>query len=114
LKRRIRSSLSGGVVRGHCPRAATNWLTEKKIIKNKDLTDVQVWHAVCFIVFGNNKQPAETTTMNTRISSKLAVLAVALLLNAAIVGGVAYFFDVRIQQDWTTSACGTVTVREVV
>jgi hypothetical protein len=52
--------------------------------------------------------------MNTRISSKLAVLAVALLLNAAIVGGVAYFFDVRIQQDWTTSACGTVTVREVV
>ena len=33
--------------------------------------------------------------MNTRISSKLAALAIALMLNTVILGGVAYLFDAQ-------------------
>jgi hypothetical protein len=36
--------------------------------------------------------------MNTRISSKLAALAIALLMNSVIIGGVAYLFDAQTQQ----------------
>jgi hypothetical protein len=36
--------------------------------------------------------------MNTRISSKLAALAIALTINGFIIGGVAYLFDVQTQQ----------------
>ena len=36
--------------------------------------------------------------MNTRISSKLAALAIALTLNGFIIGGVAYLFDIQTQQ----------------
>ena len=33
--------------------------------------------------------------MNTRISSKLAALAVALMMNSILFGGVAYLFDTQ-------------------
>jgi len=36
--------------------------------------------------------------MNTRISSKLAALAVALMMNSVIIGGVAYLFDAQTQE----------------
>jgi hypothetical protein len=36
--------------------------------------------------------------MTTRISSKLAALAIALTMNGFIIGGVAYLFDVQTQQ----------------
>jgi hypothetical protein len=36
--------------------------------------------------------------MNTRISSKLAALAIALTMNGFIIGGVAYLFDAQTQQ----------------
>ncbi len=36
--------------------------------------------------------------MNTRISSKLAALAIALMVNCFIIGGVAYLFDAQTQQ----------------
>jgi hypothetical protein len=36
--------------------------------------------------------------MNTQISSKLAALAVALMMNSLIFGSVAYLFNGRIQQ----------------
>jgi hypothetical protein len=36
--------------------------------------------------------------MNTQISSKLAALAVALMMNSLIVSGVAYLFNGQIQQ----------------
>jgi hypothetical protein len=36
--------------------------------------------------------------MNTRISSKLAALAIALTMNGFIIGGVAYLFDIQTQQ----------------
>jgi hypothetical protein len=39
--------------------------------------------------------------MNTRISSKLAALAIALLMNCVIIGGVAYLFDAQTQQHLT-------------
>jgi hypothetical protein len=35
--------------------------------------------------------------MNTRISSKLAALAIALMMNGFIIGGVAYLFDAQTQ-----------------
>jgi hypothetical protein len=35
--------------------------------------------------------------MNTQISTKLAALAVALMMNGLIIGGVAYLFNSQIQ-----------------
>jgi hypothetical protein len=35
--------------------------------------------------------------MNTRISSKLAALAIALMMNSLIIGGVAFLFDAQTQ-----------------
>jgi hypothetical protein len=47
------------------------------------------------------------TCMNTQISSKFAALAVALMLNAVIVGATAYLFSTRFQQnaEVTTIEC---------
>ena len=39
--------------------------------------------------------------MNTRISSKLAALAIALTMNAFIIGGVALLFDLQTPQHLT-------------
>jgi len=36
--------------------------------------------------------------MNTQISTKLAALATALMMNGLIIGGVAYLFDAQTQQ----------------
>jgi hypothetical protein len=36
--------------------------------------------------------------MNTRISTKLAAIALALTMNGLIIGGVAYLFDVQVHQ----------------
>jgi hypothetical protein len=36
--------------------------------------------------------------MNTSISSKLAALAIALMVNGFVIGGVAYLFDLQTQQ----------------
>jgi len=41
--------------------------------------------------------------MNTQISSKLAALAVALMMNSVIAGGVAYLFNSQIQQSATNT-----------
>jgi hypothetical protein len=39
--------------------------------------------------------------MNTQISSKLAALAVALMMNSLIIGGVAYLFNSPLQTHTT-------------
>ena len=36
--------------------------------------------------------------MNTSISTKLAALALALMVNSAIMGGIAYLFNAQLQQ----------------
>jgi len=36
--------------------------------------------------------------MNTQISTKLAALAVALMMNSVIIGGVAYMFNAQLHQ----------------
>jgi hypothetical protein len=46
----------------------------------------------------NRQQFFQETIMNTRISSKLAAFAIALMMNGCIVGGVAYLFDAQTQQ----------------
>jgi hypothetical protein len=45
-----------------------------------------------------NQSNFQETVMNTRISSKLAALAIALMMNTVIIGGVAYLFDIQTQQ----------------
>lgn len=42
--------------------------------------------------------------MNTQISSKLAALAVALMMNSLIAGGVAYLFKSQIQESATNTS----------
>lgn len=37
--------------------------------------------------------------MSTRISSKLAAFAIALTMNALLIGGVAYLFDAQVHQN---------------
>jgi hypothetical protein len=39
--------------------------------------------------------------MNTQISSKLAALVVALMMNSLIIGGVAYLFNGQVRQNAT-------------
>lgn len=54
--------------------------------------------------------------MNTQISSKLAALAVALMMNSLIVLGVACLFNCRIQQNSTASTldrAAALTLHEV-
>jgi hypothetical protein len=41
--------------------------------------------------------------MNTQISTKLAALAVALMMNSVIIGGVAYLFNSQVQHTPVTS-----------
>jgi flagellar biosynthesis protein FliQ len=43
----------------------------------------------------------EETIMNTKISAKLAALAIALMMNGLIIGGVAYLFDAQTQPHLT-------------
>jgi hypothetical protein len=40
----------------------------------------------------------QETSMNTHISSKLAALAIALMMNGFIIGGIAYLFDAQVHQ----------------
>ena len=49
-----------------------------------------------------NSEPE--THMNTQISTKLAALAVALMMNSLIIGGVAYLFNSQVQQHTTVLA----------
>jgi hypothetical protein len=54
---------------------------------------------------------AEDTVMNTSISTKLAAIALALMANSLIMGGVAYLFNARLGQPTAvTSVAGTVSV----
>jgi hypothetical protein len=49
--------------------------------------------------------------MNTSISTKLAAIALALMANSLIMGGVAYLFNARLGQPTAvTSVAGTVSV----
>jgi hypothetical protein len=44
------------------------------------------------------------TLMNTQISTKLAALAVALMMNSLIIGGVAYLFNSQSYQHATVTS----------
>jgi len=48
--------------------------------------------------YGKQTAIPQETIMNTRISSKLAAFAIALMMNSFIIGGVAYLFDAQTQQ----------------
>jgi hypothetical protein len=52
--------------------------------------------------------------MNTQISSKLAALAIALMMNTAIAAAVAYLFDAEIRQHSTVVSLEIATMHEVV
>jgi len=54
--------------------------------------------------------------MNTQISSKLAALAVALMMNSLIIGSVAYLFNAQAQRDASSISSDRAhaeTLREV-
>jgi hypothetical protein len=51
--------------------------------------------------------------MNTQISSKLAALAIALMMNTAIVAAVAYVFDTQVHQHSTIVSLKDATMHEV-
>jgi hypothetical protein len=46
--------------------------------------------------------------MNTSISTKLTALALALVFNSAIMGGMAYLFNAQLQQPTVASLASTV------
>ena len=50
----------------------------------------------------------QETDMNTQISTKLAALAVALMMNSVIIGGVAYLFNSQVQHTPVTSLAQAV------
>jgi hypothetical protein len=51
--------------------------------------------------------------MSTQISSKLAALAIALMMNSLIIGAVAYLFNGQIQRGSTVeSLAGTATTAQ--
>jgi hypothetical protein len=52
--------------------------------------------------------------MNTQITSKLAALAIALLMNTAMVAAVAYLFDAQMQQHSSVASLESATMHEVV
>jgi hypothetical protein len=45
----------------------------------------------------DGKHLSKETIMNTSISTKLAALALALMVNSVIMGGMAYLFNVELQ-----------------
>ena len=46
--------------------------------------------------------------MNTSISTKLAALALALMFNSVIMGGMAYLFNAQLQQPSAVALASTV------
>ena len=44
--------------------------------------------------------------MNTQISTKLAALAVALMMNSLLIGGVAYLFNGQVHQHAAVTSIG--------
>jgi hypothetical protein len=60
---------------------------------------------------GFRNETAEETVMNTSISTKLAAIALALMANSVIMGGVAYLFNARLGEPTAvTSVASTVGV----
>jgi hypothetical protein len=47
---------------------------------------------------GRTEKLAKETIMNTSISTKLAALGLALMVNSLIMGGMAYLFNAQLQQ----------------
>jgi hypothetical protein len=52
----------------------------------------------------------EETIMNTSISTKLASLALALMANSVIMGGVAYMFNARLGDPTSVAAVASAVV----
>jgi hypothetical protein len=49
-------------------------------------------------------KPPKEMTMTTQLSTKLAALAVALMVNGMMMGGVAYLFSAQLHQSSTSNA----------
>jgi hypothetical protein len=75
---------------------------EKNLFKNSDLTRCELLARLLLCSWWGDYSPLskanQETFMNTRISSKLAALAIALMMNSFIIGGVAYLFDAQVHQ----------------
>jgi hypothetical protein len=51
--------------------------------------------------------------MNTQISSKLAALAIALMMNACMIAAVAYLFDAGVQPHSTVTSLKSAIMQDV-
>jgi len=80
---------------------------------NNELADKNIFHQVLAcsgVVYyyitkspkhpddGLNRNTAKETIMNTSISTKLAALGLALMVNSVIMGGMAFLFNAQLQQ----------------
>ena len=76
-------------------------MQENIVFKNSDLTHMRIWHGNCSTMSGNLifTTASPEALMDTQISSKLAALAVALMMNSLIIGGVACLFNYPIQHN---------------
>lgn len=84
--------LSTDTVRVSLPAGRKN-----NFFKNSELARAGAWHGAWFAQDRGHQQLLEETSMNTRISSKLAALAVAIMMNGLIIGGVAYLFSGQVR-----------------
>jgi hypothetical protein len=68
--------------------------------KNSDLAHRGCWHGSCFAlgVNLNCAQHPKETSMNSQISTKLTALAIALVMNSLLIGGVAYVFSMQVDE----------------
>ena len=53
-------------------------------------------------------------TMTTQLSTKLAALAVALMVNSVMMGGVAYLFSARLHQPTGSAAVVTASAHATI
>jgi hypothetical protein len=60
------------------------------------------------------KQHPKETSMNTQISTKLAALAIALMMNSLLIGGVAYVFSMQADESAAISLERAASAHEVV
>jgi len=72
------------------------------------------WHGACSALgvdLINAKPVLKETFMNTQFSSKLAALAVALVMNIVIIGGVADLFSSQLQSRTAATSLSVQTAQ---
>jgi hypothetical protein len=102
--------LSADIVRGHFGADIRKTIS----VKTVSWSELSTWHGACFALgvdLINAKPVLKETFMNTQISSKLAALAVALVMNIVIIGGVADLFSSQLQSRTAATSLSVQTAQ---